>query len=64
MVRHRTSLKVHRLKKNRNPCFLDGREHPPMHRSGQILFLPPRQVKTKGENECRSSFVFKAVMYM
>ncbi|WP_018781257.1 MULTISPECIES: hypothetical protein [Bacillus] len=34
-----------------NPFFLDGRERPAEHRSGQVLFSPHAEFKTKGEGE-------------
>ncbi|EEM13488.1 hypothetical protein COL87_12915 [Bacillus pseudomycoides] len=37
-----------------NPFFLDGRERPAEHGSGQVLFSPHAEFKTKGEGESRS----------
>ncbi|PEM73717.1 hypothetical protein COL60_17025 [Bacillus pseudomycoides] len=42
-----------------NPFFLDERECPPEHRSS-----PHDELKTKGGEESRSSFVPEAVIYM
>ncbi|WP_176549036.1 hypothetical protein [Bacillus pseudomycoides] len=47
-----------------NPLFLGGRERPPEHRNGQVLFSPHDEFKTKGGEESRSSFVPEAVIYM
>ncbi len=44
-----------------NPLFLDGREHPLKHRSGQCFFSPHAAFKTKGEKESRYLFVCKAI---
>jgi len=39
--------------------FLDEREHPAMHRSGQGLFLPHANFKTKRDDECKAPFVLR-----
>ncbi|PEB51308.1 hypothetical protein CON65_21440 [Bacillus pseudomycoides] len=50
-------LYKYKLKTYIKPFFLDGKEHPAMHRNGQTLFLPHAKLKPKRENECRSLFV-------
>jgi len=50
-------LYKYKIKNDIKPLFLGGREHPAVHRSGQILFLPHAKLKQKEKNECRSPFV-------
>ncbi|PFY93544.1 hypothetical protein COL53_04340 [Bacillus pseudomycoides] len=58
------NLYKYKLKKRFKTYFSDGRERPPKCRSGQVLFWPHAEFKTKGEKESRPLFVFIAVTYM